>query len=86
MTRDSKRQMLILKIVCIIVLAGHWLDFYLMITPGPLADNGGFGFIEIGITLVYLAAFVFTVLTSLAKSPLIPKNHPMLEESVHHHI
>jgi hypothetical protein len=25
-------------------------------------------------------------LTGLAKAALIPKNHPMLQESVHHHI
>lgn len=86
MTRDAKRQFIILKIVCIVVLIGHWIDIFLMITPGPLAKSGGIGFMEIGSALVYLAAFLFTVLTSLAKAPLTPRNHPMLEESVHHHI
>src|SRR5690606_34506629 len=86
MTRDAKRQMIFLKIVCVVVLAGHWLDFYLMVTPGVLTVNGGFGFIEIGLALIYFSAFVFTVLTSLAKAPLVAKNHPMLEESIHHHI
>ncbi len=86
MTRDSKRQMIILKIVCVVVLIGHWLDVYLMVSPGPLAKDGGIGFMEIGVTLLYMAAFVFTVLTSLSKASLIPKKHPMLEESVHHHI
>lgn len=86
MTRDSKRQAIIMKLVCIVVLIGHWFDFYLMITPGPLRENGGFGFLEIGVALIYTAAFAFTILTSLAKAPLIAKNHPMLEESVHHHI
>lgn len=86
MTRDSKRQLVFLKIVCVIVLVGHWLDFYLMIAPGTLKTNGGLGFLEVGITLVYAAAFIFVVLMNLAKVPLVPKNHPMLEESVHHHV
>ncbi len=86
MTRDSKRHTIILKIVCVGVLIGHWLDFYLMVTPGVLKGNGGFGFMEIGVTLIYLAAFLFVVLSNLAKVPLIAKNHPMMEESLHHHI
>jgi hypothetical protein len=85
MTRDAKRHGVFLKIVCIVVLFGHWLDFYLMITPGTLQENGGFGFIEIGTILVFVAAFLFVVLNGLTKSALVPKNHPMLQESLHHH-
>ena len=85
MTRDSKRHTIFLKIVCTVVMVGQWLNFYLMITPGVLKENGGFGFIEIGTTMVYFAAFSYVVLQSLSKVPLVAKNHPMLEESIHHH-
>lgn len=85
MTRDSKRHTIFLKIVCSVVLVGQWLNFYLMVTPGILKENGGFGFLEIGTTLIYLSAFLFVVLSNLAKVPLVAKNHPMLEESIHHH-
>jgi hypothetical protein len=85
MTRDSKRHSVFLKLVCIIVLVGHWLDFYLMVTPGTLKDNGGFGFMEIGLALVYGAAFVFVILTNMSKASLVAVNHPMLGESTHHH-
>ncbi len=86
MTRDSKRHSRILKIVCPAIIFGHWFDFYLMITPGTLSENGGFGFVEVGLLAVYLGAFLIVVLTSLSKAPLVAKNHPMLEESLHHHI
>jgi hypothetical protein len=66
-------------------MIGQWLNFYLMITPGVLKESGGFGFMEIGTTLVYLAGFLFVVLSNLAKAPLIAKNHPLLQESIHHH-
>ena len=86
MTRDAKRHSRILKVVCPIIIFGHWIDFYLMVTPGTLKDNGGMGFLEIGLIMVYASAFLFVVLTNLAKHLLVAKNHPMLEESLHHHI
>jgi len=86
MTRDSKRKVTIVKIVCMAVLIGHWFDFYLMITPGTLKENGGFGFLEIGLAMIYLAAFAYVVANALSKAPLIAKNHPMLQESLHHNI
>jgi hypothetical protein len=57
-----------------------------MITPGILKLEGGIGFMEIGVAFVFLAAYLFVILNSLSKIPLIGKNHPMLEESLHHHI
>lgn len=86
MSRDSKRHMSTLKIAAVIVLLGHWVDFYLMITPGVMKQAGGFGFMEIGSAMIYLALFMYVVLSSLAKYPLVAKNHPTLQESLHHHI
>lgn len=86
MTRDAKRHKIFLKIVCIVLLAGHWLDFYLMMAPGTLGEHGGIGLVEIGITLIFLAAFLGVILKGLASAPLVARNHPMLKESLHHHI
>ncbi|TRX61730.1 quinol:cytochrome C oxidoreductase [Fulvivirga sp. M361] len=86
MTRDAKRHMSMLKVVCPIVIGGHFFDFYLMVTPGVMQNDGGFGFMEIGMFMVFAVAFLFVTLTNLAKAPLYAKNHPMLQESLHHHI
>lgn len=86
MTRDAKRHSRFLKMVAPIVIVGHWLDFYMMITPGTLGENGGFGFLELGLMFLYAGAFIFVVLAQLSKAPLFAKNHPMLNESLHHHI
>jgi len=86
MTRDAKRHSRFLKVVAPVILVGHWLDFYLMITPGTLTVNGGFGFIEIGLMFVFAGAFIYVVLNHISKAPLFAKNHPMLGESLHHHI
>ncbi|WP_268035947.1 quinol:cytochrome C oxidoreductase [Algoriphagus sp. PAP.12] len=86
MTRDAKRHGIFLKVVCSLLIVGHWVDFFLMVQPGTLGHNGGIGLMEVGMLLVYGASFAFVVLSSLAKGNLVPKNHPMMEESYHHHI
>jgi hypothetical protein len=86
MTRDAKRHGIFLKLVCSILLVGHWIDFFLMVQPGTLGHNGGIGFMEVGMFLVYGSAVALVVLGGLAKKNLIAKNHPMLEESYNHHI
>jgi hypothetical protein len=86
MTRDAKRHMSMLKVVMPIIIVGHWFDFYLMITPGVMQKDGTFGFVEIGMAMIFGVAFLFVTLTNLAKAPLYAKNHPMLQESLHHHI
>jgi hypothetical protein len=86
MTRDAKRQISMLKLVCPIIIVGHWFDFYNMITPGVMQEHGGIGFMEIGLALIYAALFLLVVLSSLPKLPLFGKNDPMLQESLNHHI
>lgn len=87
MSRDAKRAAKVLKYVCIAVLCGHWLDYYLMVMPGTVGAQGrGFGIEEIGIALGFVGLFTFMFLSALSKVSLIPKKHPFLEESLNHHI
>src|SRR5260221_14127796 len=86
MTRDAKRHISMLKVVCPIVVVGHWFDFYNMVTPGVMKHDGGIGFLEIGLALVFAAAFLYVVLNALSKLQLVAKHHPFMEESLNHHI
>ena len=86
MTRDAKRRLNTLLFVCILLLCGHWLDYYLMIMPGTVESHRTFGITEIGIAIGFAGLFSFLMLTQLAKKPLVAKNHPFLEESLHHSI
>lgn len=89
MTREAKRTATMLKVGSFVILFGHWIDFYLMITPGTLGEHGGLNlgmiFVELGTTLIFAGIFLYVVLYFLTKAPLIPKNHPMLQESINHH-
>jgi hypothetical protein len=86
MSRDAKRNFGILTFVGLIILMGHWLDVYIMVSAGSLGANATIGFIEVGMALMVLGSFVFVILNNLTKAPLTPVNHPFLDESVHHDI
>jgi hypothetical protein len=51
---------------------------------GPLL--GHIGWMEIGTTIGFAGLFIYIVQMYLAKAPLVAKNHPMMEESLHHAI
>jgi len=72
--------------VCIAFLIGHWFDFYMMIMPGTMGSESGFGLIEIGTALTFLGIFLVVYTKELTKASLVPVNHPFLEESIHHHV
>jgi hypothetical protein len=86
MARKAKRTSTFLKLACVLILVGHWFDFYQMQMPGIAKEQGGIGIIEWGTTLVFVAGFIYSVANQLSKANLIPKNHPFLEESLHHDI
>jgi len=86
MSRDAKRNAGILTLVGLIILTGHWLDVYIMVSAGTLGAQAQFGFLELGMVLAVLGFFVRMILVNLTKAPLTPANHPFLDESVHHEI
>jgi len=89
MTRNAKRQSILIKVAACGIMIGHWLDFYLMMYPGVIQEHGGLNlgslFVELGIFLMFLGVFIMAIMKGLSKAPMIAKNHPMLEESINHH-
>jgi len=86
MTRGSKRHQSFMVITSIILIVGHWLDFFMMIMPGTVGENWHLGIPEVGTSLFFLGLFIYVLFSTIAKTPLEPKNHPMLDESIHFHI
>lgn len=84
--RDAKRKFNMMLFVSILLLLGHWLDYYIMIMPGTVESHRGFGVIEIGTAIGFVGLFTFLVMSKLSKHGLAPKNHPFLDESLHHQI
>ncbi len=86
MTRDAKRMNGLLTFVGCVIVAGHWLDVYMMVMPGTVGEHGSIGIQEIGTPCFFAGLFMWVVFHKLAAAPLIPKNHPMIKESYYHHI
>ncbi|MFK8281242.1 quinol:cytochrome C oxidoreductase [Capnocytophaga cynodegmi] len=69
----------------VLILVGHYIDFYIMIMPATVGDQWSIGITEISAVLFFLGLFIFVVFTSLTKAPLLAKRHPLIEESKHFH-
>jgi hypothetical protein len=81
---NTSRNKWIVMSVAFIMLTGLWVDLYVEIFPGALNHNY-FGFIEIGSFIGFAGLFALITGYNLSKAELIPKNHPLLEESLKHH-
>lgn len=86
MSRDAKRREGGLMFVGIIMLIGHWIDVYLLVMPGTVGTHAHIGIIEVGTTCFFAGLLIWVTFRNLAKASLVPKNHPLIEESYHFHI
>ncbi|PKR82025.1 quinol:cytochrome C oxidoreductase [Brumimicrobium salinarum] len=86
MSRDAKRHAGTLVFVGLVILAGHWLDVWIMVMGGSMGPTASIGFMEIGMAVLFLGLFTRVILVRLTKAPLVSKNHPFLDESLHHEI
>jgi len=64
-----------------VLIIGQWVELYNAVFPA-VVHHPTIGFIEVGSFVGFAALFTFVVIQSLSKHPLIPKNHPYLEESL----
>ena len=85
MDRDWKRKNIFVIVVGLVVLAGHYLDFYLMVMPSAVGSQFGFGISEISSLLFFIGLFIYFGFTSLSKRPLLTSGNPYKDESLHHH-
>jgi len=84
MSRDTKRSAGYLIVIGLLIFIGHWFDVFNMVMPGTLFDQWELGLLELGMFMLFLGIFVYTVLRAISNAPLLQKNHPYLEESKHH--
>jgi hypothetical protein len=85
MTRDAKRNWAMMTFMAVLILFGHWLDFYQMVMPGPLKDHAQLSWFEFGILAGFVGTIILVVGKQLEKASLVPINSPFLKESIIHH-
>lgn len=82
---DFKRIYWIVVMGGIVILVGHYIDFFNMIMPATVGDRWFIGISEIASVVFFFGLFVYVVFNALTKVPLLPKRNPFIEESKHFH-
>jgi hypothetical protein len=83
--RMNKQRTGILVRVSIVLLAGHWLDLYLMIIPAFSGGKPHIGIWEVGLAAGLVGVFSLAFFAALRRAPLVPVRDPYLAESMHYH-
>ncbi len=85
MKRSAKRNYTTVTILAVLIIFGHWLDFFQMVHPGPSKDHVPMMLYDLGVALGFVGLIMFVTGRTLSKHPMVPKNHPFFKESVIHH-
>jgi hypothetical protein len=81
--RASKRSARMLAAVCVLLLAGHWLDLYLLIMPEIWSEPAA-GPLEAAIPIGYAAIGFYVMTRAAGAAPIVPAHDPLLRESLVH--
>jgi Ni/Fe-hydrogenase subunit HybB-like protein len=85
MRRSSKRNYTTITFMAVLILFGHWLDFYQMVFPGPFSEHVELGIFDFAVAAGYVGLIIFSTGRALAKQSLLAKNHPFFKETIIHH-
>ena len=89
MRRSAKRNYSRIGAVAVVLIIGHFIDFYMMVVPNvtdPTSHTSISGlFITLATALGFVGLFLVVVLNALTKASLTPVNNPYLKESIQHH-
>jgi len=78
---NIKRNYKVVVSMSVVVILGHWMDYFIIVMPGTVGPFWNIGLLEIGASLFVGGLFVFVVMSSLSKLKLIPIGNPYLKES-----
>lgn len=82
---DIKRKPWVVGTMAVVILIGHYMDFFNMIMPATVGDQWSIGAAEIGSLLFFFGLFTYVTFYTLTKAPLVEKRHPLMGESEHFH-
>ena len=82
---DIKRKPWVVGTMAVVILIGHYMDFFNMIMPATVGREWSIGAAEIGSLLFFFGLFTYVTFYTLTKAPLVEKRHPLMRESEHFH-
>jgi len=83
--QGTKRAPRVIVKVALVVLAGRYLDLYLMVMPPFAGASPVFGLWELAPVVLGGGVLALVVLRTLASAAIIPQRDPLLANSLHHH-
>ena len=85
MKKASKRSYTLMTFMAVLIIFGHWIDFYQMVMPGTVKNDPHMSWFEFGIPLGFVGLIMWGVGRYLSRVPMTPMNHPLMKESIIHH-
>ncbi len=85
MKRSAKRNYTLMTFMAVLIIFGHWIDFYQMVMGSVRPEDAGLSWLDFGIAFLFVGLMIFFVGKALAKKPLLPVYHPFVKESVIHY-
>jgi hypothetical protein len=85
MKRGSKRNWGTVTFMSVLLIFGHWLDFFQMVFPKHYPDHVPLNLFDFGVALGFVGLIMWQTARVLSKFPLLAKNHPFFKESIIHH-
>ena len=85
MKRSSKRNYTLVTFMAVLIIFGHWVDFYQMVLGSISKEEVTLSWMDFGLAALFVGLIIFFVGKELAKKPLLAKYHPFLKESIIHH-
>ena len=85
MRRSAKRNYGTITFMALVIIFGHWLDFYQMVFPAVSPDKVPNIIYDLGVALGVVGLIMYSTGRALAKAPLLARNHPFVKESLIHH-
>jgi hypothetical protein len=83
LSRAAKRDVRVVVAASLSIVAGRWLDLYLIVVPAMLAGPT-LGFGDILVALAFLALIAGPSARALGVAPMLPINDPWLADSLKH--
>ncbi len=85
MDSDFKRIPWFVVTTGIVILIGHYIDIFQLISPATVGDSWTIGIPEIASLAFFIGLFVFVIFNAMSKVPLHAKGNPFMKESEIYH-
>jgi hypothetical protein len=85
MKRSAKRNYTLMTFMAVLILFGHWIDFYQMVMGSVRKESATLSWLDFGTAAFFVGMLIYFASKALAKKPMVAKYHPFFKESIIHH-